>query len=285
MALRLHWPDERYTRVYCRDTIEWSALSWDAQALYMQLCRKASRRGTIDLGRIGRRGLAVLLGRPDLWPQVIEPALAELEADGCVRVEGTLLVVVDFEASQEAVSSGKARTAKWREHHTGDETSPLGDDTSPGDETSQKVTPGYGTARHGTGGTEGTAPGANGAAPTTTLPPAPPPGPALSQAFEEDLDAEATKEEKAQARVLDALGEGWSTIADLSGVLHRGPDFISKQLNDLKNRGLAEWAWRSKPGKAPIAHWRKVGALSAYQRPSGTASAPTTGAPAEAKPA
>ena len=166
MALRLNWPDERYVRIYCRDTIDWSALSWGAQALYVQLNRKADRRGYISLGRLGRRGLAALLGRADLWSTVVEPALAELEADGCVWIESNVLLIADFVEAQESVSSGRARQRKLRESRKAiDESSPDdeaagGDETSPhddealhrvtrrhaGDETSQGVTAGYSTA-------------------------------------------------------------------------------------------------------------------------------------------
>jgi len=159
MALRLYWPDERYARIYCRDTVEWLALSFDAKAVYVLLLRKADRRGFIGLGRVGLRAIAVLLGHAGLWSR-IEPALAELLADGCIRLESDVLVISDFVAAQEAVSSGAARTRRWREGKAGDVASrpvPPMDEWKPlGDDSSQDVTPGYGTdgtARHGTGGT------------------------------------------------------------------------------------------------------------------------------------
>ena len=88
MALRLHWPDERYARIYCRDTLDWLALSWDAQALWTALNRKATRAGRIDLGRVGRRGVAALVGRAELAER-LAAALDELLVDGCVLLEGT----------------------------------------------------------------------------------------------------------------------------------------------------------------------------------------------------
>jgi hypothetical protein len=103
MALRLHWPDERYVRIYIRDTPDWLGLSFDAQGLYCLLNRKADRRGRIALGRLGRKGVAAILHRIDLWPR-LEPALAELEADGCIRVEGDV---------------PRTRTAAWSRSSTG----------------------------------------------------------------------------------------------------------------------------------------------------------------------
>jgi hypothetical protein len=107
----------------------------------MHLNRKADRRGRIALGRVGRRGLAALLGRGELWP-VLEPAPAELEADGCVRVEGDALQIAEFVEAQEAVSSGRARQRKYIEGQrlARDEASALGDAPAPGDESSPPLT-------------------------------------------------------------------------------------------------------------------------------------------------
>ena len=35
----MRWEDERYVRIYTRDTPSWMLLSWDAQALFLQLLR------------------------------------------------------------------------------------------------------------------------------------------------------------------------------------------------------------------------------------------------------
>lgn len=214
MALRLQWSDERYVRVYCRDTAEWLALSWDAQGLYVLLLRQATRAGTIPLGRLGRQAVAAILHRADLWPR-LGSALEELERDGCIQVVGDTLVFTDFVEAQEAVSSGAARTRAWREKHQkpqagGDEASrepeaqagdgpsprrdgalPPTDEASPGDETSAKrdgkrhtvqhSTARHGTARHGT----------DQASDERVTEPSPSSGAALQAAFAADLEAEA----------------------------------------------------------------------------------------------
>src|SRR5690242_5222631 len=114
MALRLDWSEERYARIYCRDTLDWQCLSWNAQALWMHLNRKATRSGRIDLGRSGLRGVPALVGRPDMR-QELEQAMAELLGDGCVVLEGDVLVIPDFVEAQEAVSSGAKRMRELRE--------------------------------------------------------------------------------------------------------------------------------------------------------------------------
>lgn len=110
----MRWEDERYVRVYTRDTADWLALSWDAQALMMQILRKCDRAGLIDLGRRGRKALAFVVGHP-INADVIDNALDELVADGSVRIEGEHLIVPNFVAAQEAQASDAARKRTQRE--------------------------------------------------------------------------------------------------------------------------------------------------------------------------
>lgn len=127
-------------RIYVRDTPAWCALSFHAQALHVLLMRKVDRDGRLPLGRLGRKGVAVLLAQVALWESLLAPALAELEADGCVVIEGagdaTVLLVPGFRDAQEATASGAARTRKWRDSKapvtSGDASSLPGDATSRG---------------------------------------------------------------------------------------------------------------------------------------------------------
>ena len=112
----MRWEDERYVRVYSRDTIDWLGLSFEAQALFVLLLRKVDRAGVLPLGKHGKRGVALAIGHVREWPR-LEPALEELLTDGCVRTsaDGASLVVPNFIAAQEARSSDKARQQKARE--------------------------------------------------------------------------------------------------------------------------------------------------------------------------
>jgi len=109
----MRWEDERYVRVYTRDTVDWLALSWDAQALLMQLLRKVDRAGLLPLTRHGKRGVAVAVGHPSLWAR-IEPALDELLADGCIEIRANVLLFRNFIAAQEAPQSDRQRKAESR---------------------------------------------------------------------------------------------------------------------------------------------------------------------------
>lgn len=111
----MRWEDERYVRVYTRDTVDWQMLSFDAQALFLLLLRKVDRAGLLALGKHGKRGVAVAVGHPREWER-LGPALEELLADGCVRLtaDGQCVLVPNFIAAQEATSSDKQRKAESR---------------------------------------------------------------------------------------------------------------------------------------------------------------------------
>jgi hypothetical protein len=110
----MRWEDERYVRVYTRDTADWLALSFDAQSLFMHLLRKVDRAGVLDLGRQGKRAVASTIGHMSLWDR-LSPALEELLLDGCVRIEGSTLVIPNYLEAQESRASDKARKREERE--------------------------------------------------------------------------------------------------------------------------------------------------------------------------
>jgi hypothetical protein len=110
----MRWEDERYVRVYTRDTPDWLGLSFIAQGLFCLLLRKVDRAGILPLGKAGRRSVAVCIGHGGDWNR-LEPALEELLADGCVRIEGDHLLIPNFIEAQEANQSDAARKRKQRE--------------------------------------------------------------------------------------------------------------------------------------------------------------------------
>lgn len=109
----MNWCDERFVKVYTRDTGDWVRLGWEAQALFLLLLRKVDRVGIIDLGKAGTEGLADLLRMP---LGVVEPALDRLLKDGCVtRSHATSqLVVTNYVEAQAAAQSDKQRQHESR---------------------------------------------------------------------------------------------------------------------------------------------------------------------------
>lgn len=108
----MRWEDERYVRLYTRDTPEWALMSWQARGLFGLLLRIVDRAGIIRLGKAGARGLSVLLRAPE---DVVQAAVEEWVADGMVRVQGEILVIPNFVEAQEANQSDKARKRTERE--------------------------------------------------------------------------------------------------------------------------------------------------------------------------
>jgi hypothetical protein len=108
----VRWEDERYVRIYTRDTVDWLALGWEAQALFCLMLRKVDRAGLVDLGKGGTRGLAALLQMP---LDVVDRALAILLEDSCVVRVGTKLLVRNFIEAQETPTSTAQRKRDQRE--------------------------------------------------------------------------------------------------------------------------------------------------------------------------
>ena len=112
--MSLDWENEKYVRLYTRDTADWLALSFDAQALIGLVMRKLDRAGVLHLGRQGKRGVAIAIGHATEWPR-LEPALDELLADGTFEIIGEQLLMPNFRAGQEARASAAQRKREQRE--------------------------------------------------------------------------------------------------------------------------------------------------------------------------
>jgi hypothetical protein len=114
----MNWGDERYVRIYTRDTTDWAIMCWEARALLVFILRKVDRIGVLDLGSRGLasggwRGLAELLRMPE---EVVRRALPVLIEDGCVELQNgdRSLVVRNFIEAQEASQSGTVRQQESR---------------------------------------------------------------------------------------------------------------------------------------------------------------------------
>lgn len=132
----VNWQDEQFVKVYTRDTGEWTLLSWDAQALLLQILRKVDRSGVLQLGKHGARVLPAALGHRD-QAERITAALQELTADGCVVLRPECLVVPNFIAAQTSRQSDKARQQSARDRRRAES---MGSSLPAEPKTSQNVT-------------------------------------------------------------------------------------------------------------------------------------------------
>lgn len=108
----MRWEDERYVRVYTRDTATWKTLPWQARALLPLLMRKLDRAGLMELGGEGASGIAAVL---DLPATVVRPGLAALVKKGVVVMTDTTLVMPNFLEAQEVQKSDALRKREQRE--------------------------------------------------------------------------------------------------------------------------------------------------------------------------
>lgn len=108
----MRWEDEQFVKVYTRDTGDWLALGWEAQALFLLLLRKVDRAGLLHVGRSRRRGVAGMTGMP---LDVVERTLPVLLEDGCLKECEAGYLVPNFIAAQEARQSDRARKAAQRQ--------------------------------------------------------------------------------------------------------------------------------------------------------------------------
>ena len=60
----MRWEDERYVRLYTRDTATWKLLPWQAKCLLPLLLRKMDRAGTAEVGEPAGEGIAALTDMP-----------------------------------------------------------------------------------------------------------------------------------------------------------------------------------------------------------------------------
>ena len=147
----MNFGDERYVRVYTRDTAGWLMMPWQARAVFPLLLRKADRAGIIDLDGEGVEALAVLIGLP---LDVTEVGVQALAKRGSVLLSEHRLLIPKFIEAQETPSSDRlrkeeqrarqrdiARAALLAENESGQ--SKASRIVTDGHETGQKVTPGH----------------------------------------------------------------------------------------------------------------------------------------------
>ena len=106
----MNWSDERYVRLYVRDTAEWLCWPWEARAVLPLLLRKLDRSGVLAT-RLGARGVGVLLALPE---GVVSVALEALLSDGCLATHELGYVMPGFVDAQDTPISDSARQRESR---------------------------------------------------------------------------------------------------------------------------------------------------------------------------
>lgn len=114
----MNWSDEKYVKLYTRDTLTWLSLSWEARALLALLLRKVDGAGLMEVGNLeAAHAVALQLVMPT---DVVRRALAELVAIGTVtEVRGGILIA-NFVEAQESTKT-EARKKKDQRQRVADQ--------------------------------------------------------------------------------------------------------------------------------------------------------------------
>lgn len=130
--MALDWSNERYVRLYIRDTTTWKRLGWDGQNMLMHLLRKVDRSGVLDLDGLEAWEAAMLhTGAPE---DAAKKGVAIMLKIGVVELRGTSLVFPNFIEAQECMKSDALRAREYRERRA------KGGNVTEGDDASQNVT-------------------------------------------------------------------------------------------------------------------------------------------------
>lgn len=110
----MDWSNERYVRIYTRDTITWKRLGWEGQTVLLHTIRRIDRSGVLDLNGVSAAEAIELV--TDLPAAVIEVGLKRcLDPEIAVfEVDGDRLLMPNFLDAQEAVASNAERQRRWR---------------------------------------------------------------------------------------------------------------------------------------------------------------------------
>lgn len=108
----MRFEDERYVRLYVRDTTTWLMLKWEGQSVFALLLRKVDRSGIFDLGGSDPyEAVAAVLQMPD---DIVRVGLNRLLSRGVIERAADCLVFPRFIEAQEATMSPTTRQKESR---------------------------------------------------------------------------------------------------------------------------------------------------------------------------
>lgn len=108
----MDWDNERYVRLYVRDTADILAIGWEGRALFSEILRKVDRAGLFDSQE--PEVIAELIRMP---VEVVAKSLPKLIKRGMVECIGDMLLIPNFLEAQEAKASEAQRSREHRARH------------------------------------------------------------------------------------------------------------------------------------------------------------------------
>ena len=108
----MDWSNERYVRLYVRDTRTWLKLRWEGQCLFMLLIRKIDRAGILDDIEEPVEDLSLMTGFPE---EHVKEGIKSLISLGVVQINNNQLIVPNFLEAQETSKTDAQRQREYRE--------------------------------------------------------------------------------------------------------------------------------------------------------------------------
>lgn len=107
----MNFSDERYVRLYVRDTITWQRWGWEGQAVFSLLLRKFDKAGILDGIGNPADDVALVIGMPT---EIVQVGLDRLFKSGAIVHVDDRLVCPNYVSAQFTARSAKARQAEKR---------------------------------------------------------------------------------------------------------------------------------------------------------------------------
>ncbi len=109
----MRYEDERYVRLYTRNTGTWVSLGWEGRFVLMSLLRQVDRAGVLDV--VAGEEVATIAALIFAPEAVVRPGLDSLILRGVVVLGGDQLRMPKFMEAQESRTSDRERQRKSRE--------------------------------------------------------------------------------------------------------------------------------------------------------------------------
>lgn len=111
----MKWEDERWVKLYTRDSVTWRRWGWKGQCVFLHLLRKVDHFGRIVLDDGLEPWEAVSFASDGMPEDICRDGIAALVRTKTLRIEGGVMELVNYTDAQEARTSAAERKRRQRE--------------------------------------------------------------------------------------------------------------------------------------------------------------------------
>lgn len=111
----MNFEDERYVRLFTRDTPNMIRMTWEARAVLPWIMRKLDRSGSIDLGASGAEGLEALAELIRMPVTIVTAGVTDLIKRKTLAIRGVTIIMPNFSMAQEIPKTDAERARAYRD--------------------------------------------------------------------------------------------------------------------------------------------------------------------------